>query len=162
VSEAERRELYLASETGADLAQPCTDIHLVDLIDIRLAFLHSPGGDDLASRMLSWSPAHGWSLSGTGAYPPLRYYAGLHAAPLHLVPTASEVLDWATRVLDGPVEGHSAQPRGVELDDDPKAIQRLLSFADPQGRGWAHELLSPTAPQLAHTLGPQDIPVGKP
>lgn len=143
ISEAEQRGLRLVSETRSDGAQVSTDVRLVDLLDIRLTFLDTPGRTDLAGRMLRWWPAQGWSLSCTGARPSFRYYAGLHAAPLHLVPTASEVLEWATGVLDGPTAGHSAPPRGVELDDDPEAIQRLLSSVDRQHRVRAHELFSP-------------------
>ncbi len=154
ISEAERRGLQLVSKAPPDVAPRCTDARLVDPIDLRLTFLHTPGRADLAGRMLRWCPAHGWSLSCTGAHPPFRYYAGLHAAPLHLVPTASEVLEWAIGVLDGPTAGHSAPPWRVELDDDPKAIQRLLSFVDRQLPVRAHELFSPAAPQQAHALRP--------
>lgn len=143
ISEAEQRGLRLVSETHSDDAQLSADVGFVDLLDIRLTFLDTPGRTDLASRTLRWWPAQGWSLSCTGGQPPLRYYAGLHAAPLHLVPAASEVLEWATGVFDDPTAGHSAPPGGVELDDDPEAIQRLLSSIDRQRRVRAHELFSP-------------------
>jgi hypothetical protein len=144
ISEAEQRGLRLVREARSDGAQLPTDVRLVDPLDIRLTFLATPGRTDLlAGRLLRWCPAQGWSLSCTGAHPPFRYYAGLHAAPLHLVPAASEVLEWATGVFDGPTAGHSAPPKGVELDDDPEAIQRLLSSIDRQHRVRAPELFSP-------------------
>lgn len=143
ISEAEQRGLRLVSETRSDGAPLSTDVRLVDLLDIRLTFLDTPGRTDLAGRMLRWCPAQGWSLSCTGAHPTFSYYAGLHAVPLHLVPAALEVLEWATGVLDGPTAGQFAPPRGVELDADPEAIQRLRSSIDRQRRVRARELFSP-------------------
>lgn len=134
ISEAERRGLRLVSQASSDIAQPSTDVQPVDSLDIRLTFRLTPGRADLAGRMLRWCPAQGWSLSSTGPHPPHRYYAGPHRSPLHLVPTAPELLEWATGDLDSPAAGHSTPPRGVELDDDPEAIQRLLSFVDRQRR----------------------------
>jgi hypothetical protein len=43
------------------------------------------------------------------------------------VPTAAEVLVWATNGFDGP----AAPPAGVDLDDDPRAIRRLLTPVNP-------------------------------
>lgn len=131
ISEAAQRGLQLVREARSDAVQLLTDVRLVDPIDIRLTFLDAPDRADLAGRLLRWCPAQGWSLSYAGSYAghtlPFMYYAGRHAAPLDLVPTAPEVLEWATGVLDSSAAGHSAPPRGVELDDDPAAIQRLLS-----------------------------------
>lgn len=137
ISEAERRGLRLVSQEGSDVAQPSTDVRPIGSLDIRLTFLHTPGRADLAGRMLRWCPAHGWSLSRTRPRPPVRYYAGPHCAPLHLVPIAPELLEWATGDLEGPAAGHSTPPTGVELDDDPEAIQRLLGFVDRQRPGGA-------------------------
>ena len=49
-----------------------------------------------------------------------------------MVPTAVEVVRWAAGAIDGP----AAPPFGIELDDDPRAIQRLLAMAtaDPVAR----------------------------
>ncbi|WP_214371450.1 hypothetical protein [Pseudonocardia sp. H11422] len=106
------------------------------------------------------APAHGWSLSRTAARPPLHYYAGPQATPLHLVPTAPEVLQWATAERDGPVTEHPTPP-GVELDDDPEAVHRLLGFIDPQRRVSVHEAFTPADRHPAHTTSlDAPIPVG--
>ncbi len=126
ISEAERRGL-LVSEAPAGVVRLATDSRFIDSIKIRLTFLHTPGRADLTGRTLGWYPAHGWSLSRTGSPALLSYYAGPDADPLHLVPTAQDVLKWATGDFDGPAARHSTPPKGVELDDDPEAIQRLLA-----------------------------------
>jgi hypothetical protein len=149
ISEAERRGLRLVSEALSDLEQVGADIHIVDPIDIRLAFLHCPGRSELAGRTLRWGPAHGWSLSHCAANAPLSHYVGPHATPLLLVPTAPEVVRWATGECDGP----AGPPVGVELDDDSEAIRRLLSFIDPQRRRQAPEAFLPAA--RTHSLGVQ-------
>jgi hypothetical protein len=128
ISEAERRGLRLVNAAPSGLAQFTTNVRVIDPIDIRLTFLHSVNRGNLTGCMLSWCPAQGWSLSRPGTRPDRNYYAGPRAAPLQLVPTASEVLEWASDVLDDPVAGHFAPPRGVELDEDPQAINRLLSY----------------------------------
>lgn len=126
ISEAQQRGLRLVSERLPDVGNVAADADSADPIDIRLAFLHCPGRADLAGRTLRWCPAHGWSLSHRAANAPLSYYAGPMATPLLLVPTAPEVVDWATREFDGP----ATPPVGVELDDDAEAIHRLLGCLD--------------------------------
>jgi hypothetical protein len=126
ISEARRRGLRLVSEALPDGGQDASDADSVDPIDIRLTFLHCPGRADIAGRTLRWSPAHGWSLSHRTANAPLSYYAGPSATPLLLVPTAPEVVDWATGEFDGP----ATPPVGVDLDDDAEAIHRLLGYLD--------------------------------
>ncbi len=129
ISEAERRGLRLVSEGHSGVVQVSAEIGNTDPIDIRLAFMHCPGHPELAGRTLRWGPAHGWSLSHRMANAPLSYYATPGATPLHLVPTASQVVEWATGECDGP-----ARPAvGIELDDDPEAIRRLLSFIPQRG-----------------------------
>jgi hypothetical protein len=104
---------------------------LVDPIDIRLRMAPCHRRPWLAGRLLCWAPDTGWSVTHrTGA--PQAYYAGPSATPLSMVPTATEVVRWAAGAIDGP----AAPPFGVELDDDPRAIQRLLAYAttDPVAR----------------------------
>ncbi|MBA3280131.1 MAG: hypothetical protein H0U22_15750 [Geodermatophilaceae bacterium] len=132
ISEADRRGLRLVSEALSDVVQLSTEVYtVVDPIDIRLAVLpcRGRGRGDLADPMLRWDPAHGWSLSYRGEHSPRDHYAGTHAAPLDLVPTAAEVVAWAISVLDGHTVGHRAPPRHLDLDDDPGAIRLLLGFA---------------------------------
>jgi hypothetical protein len=85
-----------------------------------------------------------------GAYAPISYYAGSDATPLYLVPTAAEVMDWATGDLGAPSVGGSTPPTGVELDDDPEAIQRLLGFLHPHGCAPVDEAFSPPHRQQSH------------
>lgn len=126
IREAERRGLRLVEEAVPDAAQGFAEARTVDPIDIRLTFLHCPGHAELAGRRLRWSPEHGWSLSHRAANAPLAYYAGPQATPLLLVPPAQDVVDWAIGEFDGPAR----PPVGVELDDDPEAIRRLLDPVD--------------------------------
>lgn len=126
VAEAERRGLRLVSEALSETVRDCAHAHIIDPIDIRLSFRHCPGRPELAGRVLCWGPAHGWSVSHRTANAPLAHYAGPGAAPLLLVPTAPEVVVWAT----GQTAGPATPPTGVELDDDPEAIRRLLGFTD--------------------------------
>jgi hypothetical protein len=135
ISEAERRGLRLVSEAHPDVVQVFAEIGNADPIDIRLTFLHCPGRPELAGRTLRWGPAHGWSLSHRAANAPLSYYAGPGASPLLLVPTAPEIVEWAIGACDGP----ATAPAGIELEDDPEAIRRLLSFIHPQRRLRASE-----------------------
>jgi hypothetical protein len=135
ISEAERRGLRLVSEAHPDVVQVFAEIGNADPIDIRLTFLHCPGHPELAGRTLRWGPAHGWSLSHRAANAPLSYYAGPGASPLLLVPTAPEIVEWAIGACDGP----ATAPAGIELEDDPEAIRRLLSFIHPQRRLRASE-----------------------
>lgn len=113
--------------------QLATSSRFIDPVNIWLTFLDTPGGADLTDRTLGWCPAHGWSLSRTGSPALLSYYASPDADPLHLVPI-QDVMEWAAGDFDGPAARHSTPPKGVELDDDPEGIQRLLGFVDRQRR----------------------------
>jgi hypothetical protein len=129
LAEAERWGLHLVSEALSGVVSVSGGIRVVvDPVDIRLAFIYSRPRPDHAGTTLSWGPAHGWSLSHRAASAPLCFYAGPRAAPLDLVPTPPQVLDWAT----GDPLGTAAPPVGVELDDEPRAIHRLLAFIDPK------------------------------
>ncbi len=96
---------------------------LVDPIDIRLRVGPCRRRPWLAGRLLCWGPATGWSVTHR-AGDPSAYYVGPGATPLLLVPTAVEVVRWAAGAIDGP----AIPPLDVELDDDPRAIQRLLAL----------------------------------
>jgi hypothetical protein len=95
-----------------------------DPIDIRLVFTGSPVAP-LTGLVLTWGPERGWSTADGVADPSPRYLAGPLARPLDLVPTPAEVVHHVT----GPGRGSKVPPLGVELDDDPAAIRRLLRFA---------------------------------
>jgi hypothetical protein len=97
---------------------------LVDPIDIRLRIGPCRRRPWLMGRQLCWAPATGWSITHRSGSPH-AYYAGPTASPLTMVPTAVEVVRWAAGTIDGP----AAPPFDVELDDDPRAIQRLLAMA---------------------------------
>lgn len=124
VGEAARRGTRLVGEPGTD--HPAGGDPAGDPIDIRLRFLPHRERSDLGGRTLSWCPARGWSMSHYTASCQLSYYAGPAAAPVALVPPAPALLDWALGDLHGP----EARPPATELDDDPEAIRRLLSFVD--------------------------------
>ena len=143
VAEAARRGLRLVSKALSEIMWDCAQAHIIDPIDIRLSFRHCPDRPELAGRVLCWSPAHGWSVSHRTANAPLAHYAGPGATPLLLVPTAPEVVVWAAGEIDGP----TTPPPGVELDDDPLAIRRLLGFIAPTHPLRAHETFRPTARQ---------------
>lgn len=129
LAEAERRGLRLVSDPLSGVATtPDGGCAVIDPIDIRLTFLHSRHRPDLAGTTLAWGPARGWSASHRTASGPLRSCAGPGAAPSDLVPSPQQVLDWAS----SDDRGAAAPPVGVELDDDPAVIRRLLGFADPQ------------------------------
>ena len=95
-----------------------------DPIDIRLVFTDGPAAP-LTGVVLVWGPDRGWSTAGSPADPAPRYLAGPLARPLDLVPTPADVL---CRTTSGE-RGSKVPPSGVELDDDPVAIRRLLRFA---------------------------------
>lgn len=156
ISEAQRRGLSLVSEALSDVVRLPVGALLVDPINMRLTFLHNPDRIDLAGRMLRWDPSHGWSLLHGGAYAPISYYAGSDSTPLHLVPTAAEVMEWATCDLGVPPGGGSRPPTGVELDDDPKAIHRLLGFMHPHGCTRIDKAFSPHR-QHGHAVRPPSI-----
>jgi hypothetical protein len=143
VAEAARRGLRLVSDAPSELVATGDAYVVIDPIDIRLHILDDPGNGDLGGGMLSWSPAHGWALSRSAALPPLAYYAGPDAGPMHLVPTAPQVLEWVTGEPDGP----ASPPVGVELDDDPAAIQRLLEFANPKYQTFLHDTFAGCTPE---------------
>jgi hypothetical protein len=125
--EAAERGIYLVSEplSGVIDVSPGECV-IVDPIDIRLAFVHTSGRRGLAGRTLTWGPEYGWAISYRTASGPPCFYAGPGASPLDLIPTPPQVLDWAV----GEPDGNSAPPAGVDLDEDPEAIQRLLGFRD--------------------------------
>ncbi|MDQ4093646.1 MAG: hypothetical protein M3143_09675 [Actinomycetota bacterium] len=152
IPQAQRRGLSLVSEALPDLVRLPAGALLVDPINIRLTFLHNPDRIDLAGRMLKWNPAQGWSLSHSGAYAPISYYAGSGATALHLVPHAAQVIEWATGDLGTPPSGGSRPPTGVELDDDPRAIQRLLGFIHPHGHPRKQETPSPPHRPQGHAM----------
>lgn len=123
IVEAERRGLRLADRAATSLARG-DGAGAADPIDIWLTFVQPNTNGRLAGRLLRWNPSHGWSGSPSVGHQPTSYYAGPAAAPLQLVPTAAEVLDWVT----GKRNGSPTAPDGVELDDDMEAIHRLLGF----------------------------------
>ena len=161
-AEAEERGLCLISEPLSSVVAVSPGVCVVvDPIDIRLAFVCTRGRPGLAGRTLSWGPQHDWTMSyRTGSGPgtpswgpqhgwamsyrtasgPLRFYAGPEASPLDLVPTAAQVLDWAV----GEFHGSDATPAQVDLDEDPQAIQRLLSFLGEPGGSSPVEAFTPT------------------
>jgi hypothetical protein len=123
--EADSRGLRVVSQALSEVVPVSPGVCVVtDPIDIRLNIV-GPVGTELAGGTLAWNPAQGWSLSRPDAAP--RFYAAAAAAPLDLVPTPAQVLDWATA---GAVGGDP--PVGLELDDDPDAVRRLLAFVNPQ------------------------------
>lgn len=138
---AERRGLTLVSEPLSAVMQlspgGCV---VVDPVDIRLTFQATPGLA-LTGRALRWCPAQGWSIARSRLHPPVRYLAGPGATPLHLVPTAAEVLDWACAQPAGCTE----PPTRLELDDDVAAIHRLLTFVDRRHPMSMHEAYLPGA-----------------
>lgn len=151
ISEAVRRGLRLVSGSLSDLEQTAVGIRIIDPLDIRLTFHRGLGRADLAGRALTWSPAHGWSLCCPPTLLPVRYYAGPGAVPLRLVPPAPDVVDWAIADLDGPAARYSAlPPAGVDLDDDPSALHRLIEGIDPQRRAHAYKAFrTPDRPPFA-------------
>jgi hypothetical protein len=143
VAEAARRGLRLVSDARAELVAIGDAYVVIDPIDVRLHILDDPGSGDLSGGMLSWSPAHGWAVSRSAAHPPFAYYTSPVAGPMDLVPTASQVLDW----LAGPFDGPALPPHGVELDDDPAAIRRLLGFASPRYQAFLHDTFAGYTPE---------------
>lgn len=127
IREAERRGLTLVSESLSAVIQLSAGCVVVDPVDIRLTF-RAASGFKLANWALRWCPAEGWSIARDRLDPPTRYFAGAGASPLQLVPTAEEVVDWAC----AQPAGSNEPPRGLGLDDDVAAIERLLGFVDQQ------------------------------
>lgn len=129
-AEAAERGLRLVSEPLSDVVAVSPGVCvIVDPIDIRLAFVHTRARRGLAGRTLTWGPEHGWAMSHRTASGPLCFYAGPQASPLDLVPTPPQVLDWAA----GDLDGNGVPPARVDLDEDPEAIRRLLSFMPEHG-----------------------------
>ncbi len=138
--EAAERGISLVSEPLSGVVAVCPGVcTIVDPIDIRLAFVRARGRRGLAGRTLSWGPEHGWAISHRTAGGPLCFYAGPGASPLDLIPTPPQVLD---RAADD-FRGAAAPPVGVEFDDDPGAIRRLLDFIDPQAASPSRRHLPP-------------------
>ena len=138
IAEAARRGLRLASGSLSEVVRTAVGSHIIDPLDIRLTVRRSRGRSDLQGRVLRWSPEHGWTLCCPPTQLPVRYYAGPGAVPLHLVPTVGNVLDWA--IADGPASRYSAlPPDGVDLDDDPATLHRLIAFIDPERRSRAYQ-----------------------
>ena len=124
---------------------------LVDPIDIRLRIGPCRRRPWLAGRQLCWVAVDRVVDHAPGGQP-YAYYAGPCATPLAMVPTAVEVVRWAAGAIDGP----AAPPFGVELDDDPRAIQRLLAMAtgDAQEAGGGSSTHPPGPGRVAAASGP--------
>jgi hypothetical protein len=141
VTDAARRGLVLTSAALTDPVPTATGTRVIDPVDIRLAFARGGVRADLRGRLLRWSPQTGWSSKGPTDAATVRYYAGRDAVPLTLVPTAPQVLDWAVGGLDAAPARHGTHPpAGVELDDDPAALRRLIDFIDPPRLAHAHQV----------------------
>jgi hypothetical protein len=131
IAEGRRCGARLVSEALSSVVPISSGVCVViDPIDIRLTFVEHRSLPSLASHTLTWNPSRGWSLSGPAPGGPQRFYAGPAAMPLSLVPTPIEVLDWAAN----PQTGTTAPLTGIDLDDDPDAIRRLLGFVDSDHR----------------------------
>ena len=131
LAEGQRRGARLISEVLSDVVPISSGVCVViDPIDIRMTFAEHRFRPHLADHTLTWNPSRGWSLSGPAPGDPQRFYAGPAAMPLNLVPTPMQVLDWVA----APQTGTTAPPTGIDLDDDPDAISRLLGFIDPDHR----------------------------
>lgn len=140
IAEAERRGLRLTSVPVPDVMQ-CS-------MQIRLAFLRSDGYADLAGRELRWSPR----MAGRYPTPERTSRRATTPVPMPSHWTSCPSLAWATGDINGPAAGHSGRPMGVELDDDPEAIQRLLGFVTPQRRPRVQEVSSPAEHAAASDL----------
>ena len=137
VADAARRGLRLVSGPLSHVTRTARgDAPVMDPLDIRLTFDRSRA--DLDGRVLRWNAAEGWSARSPREPSAVRYYAGPGARPADLVPAAPAVLDWA--VLDRAVAGSDATrysaspPEGVDIDDDPRTLRRLIDFIEPRHR----------------------------
>ena len=131
LTEGKRRGARLVSEALSDVVPISSGVCVViDPIDIRLTFTEHRYQPNLTGHTLTWNPSRGWSLRGPSLGDPQSFYAGPPAMPLDLVPTPMQVLDWAS----APQPGTIPPPTGIDLDDDPDAISRLLGFIDPDHR----------------------------
>ena len=63
-----------------------------------------------------------------------------------------ELARWATGDLGAPSGEGARPPTGVELDDDPRAIHRLLGFIHPDGCARVDEAFSPPHRQQGHAV----------
>jgi hypothetical protein len=142
-AEAAERGLGLISRPLSEVVVSPDVSVIIDPIDIRLAFVPSRGRRGLAGRTLTWGPEHGWAMSRRAANAPLSFYTGPGASPLDLVPTPPEVLDWAV----GGFDGDGIPPIGVDIDDDPEAIHRLLGFVDLRSGFSTVEAFLPAPPR---------------
>jgi hypothetical protein len=139
LTEAQRRGINLISEALSDVVPISSGVCVViDPIDIRLAFTRDGTPLIRAGAHLTWNPSEGWSLL-CPAGGPRCFFAGPAATPLDLVPEPPQLLDWAT----GAADGASPPPVGVDLDDDPAAICRLLAFIDPAQRVPLYDAFAP-------------------
>jgi hypothetical protein len=160
ISEAERRGLRVVSDRLTGVVRLATGVCLViDPIDIRLTVRPGPVRADLDGLLLRWGPGLGWSRCGAAGQPGLRFFAGPDADPIRLVPTAAEVLDWMLTPPDRQNADQWIPPTGVELDDDPAAIERLRGFIDPEHRLGLPEAFSlpepsPAPPSARHGSAP--------
>ena len=140
LAEGRRRGARLVSEALSDVVPISSGVCVViDPIDIRLTFAEHHSRPELACHTLTWNPSQGWCLSGPAPADPQRFYAGLTAVPLDLVPTPAVLLDWAADARTGA----TAAPTGIDLDDDPAAIGRLLGFIDPDHRVPFYDAFAP-------------------
>lgn len=131
MAEAERRGLRLVSDALSGLVLlPGGGCTTVDPIDIRLTVEEGGRRSDLAGIRLTWGPAGGWSVSPGTTGGPHGFYAGPGAVASDLVPTPPQLLDWVT----GTLRGAALPPVGVEIDDDPAVIGRLLALVDQERR----------------------------
>ena len=126
VGEAARRGLRLVhhSHWGAAHARRA------DPLVIRLT-VHGSGRADLAGRELGWSAASGWWSRCPRARDRARFYAGPADSALDLVPSPTDVVGWATAARDDDATG-GLPPDGVDLEDDPAALHRLIEFTRPR------------------------------
>ena len=149
VADAARRGLRL----GAGSFSGPVRSRVADPLDIRLT-VHDTDRSELAGRALGWSAASGWWLRCHGPRDRVWFYAGRTAHPLHLVPTPPAVVDWAT-AGPGVLTRHADSPTGVDLEDDPAALHRLIAFLDPHRR--LHAGRAVRTPRTVASLGPPSL-----
>jgi hypothetical protein len=154
LAEGHRRGASLVSEALSDVVPISSGVCVViDPIDIRLTFVEHRSRPYLAGHTLTWNPSRGWFLFGPAPGDPQRFYAGPAAMPLNLVPTPMQVLDWAAN----PQTGTTAPPTGIDLDDDPDAISRLLGFVDPDHRVPCYDAFAPGSTPNGQSGAPATI-----
>lgn len=146
MSEAARRGLLL---TGASFSSRVR-ARDIDPLDIRLT-VRDADRADLVGDVLGWSAASGWWLRRPRARSRARFFAGPDASPLHLVPTPPEVVDWTTTGFTGSAD----PPRGIDLEDDPTALHRLIAFMDDHRRLHAARAIRTPPRGPVSQLGPR-------